>query len=100
MPPRAVKPANGKKSSNFAKSSGRGGRAAVGTASGRQQSFNQEEVTMSATELAAMKAELEGLRKAARAEAKKVAQAKCNIGEVFSHIAVTYLRIIRVNGRA
>jgi hypothetical protein len=90
MPPK-VKPTTQSAANTRGVSAIRGGRGARGGRSGGKgvrttaaSHADQEGVsTMSSAEVEAMKAELEKLRKASNAEAKKVAEATRKIGESF-----------------
>jgi len=76
---RGVSAARGGRGTRGGRGGGRGGRATTTTSAASQP--DQEEVSISLAEVEAMKAELEKLRKASNAEAKKAAEAKRKIGE-------------------
>jgi hypothetical protein len=78
---RGVSAARGARGTRGGRGGGRGGHATTTTSAASQP--DQEEVSISLAEVEAMKAELEKLRKASNAEAKKAAEAKRKIGESF-----------------
>ena len=73
---RGVSVGRGGRGTRGGRGGGRGGCATTGQ-------VNQEEVSMPSAEVEAMKAELQMLRKANNAQAKKAAEAKRSIGKSF-----------------
>jgi len=76
---RGVSVGRGGRGTRGGRGGGRGGRGGCATTG----QVNQEEVSMPSAEVEAMKAELQMLRKANNAQAKKAAEAKRSIGKSF-----------------